>query len=57
MKWALRIIIFVWLLSGIAGAWMLGELNRNHWKVIARGPITLVKAINETPVTVPGLPN
>lgn len=57
MKWALRIIIFVWLLSGIAGAWMLGELNRNHWKVIARGPITLVKAINETPVNVPGLAN
>jgi hypothetical protein len=46
--------LFIWLLCGFAGAWMLDRLGDLHWKVIARGPITLVRAFNEKPVTYPG---
>lgn len=55
MKWAIIILVLIWLLCGVAGAWMLDDLDRDHWKTIARGPITLVKAIQEDPATVPGL--
>ena len=54
MKFAVGIIVFVWLLAGLIGAGMLDELNVDHWKAIARGPITLAKALNEHPVTYPG---
>ncbi len=54
MKYAVIVIVLVWLLCGVAGAWMLGELSGNHWKTVARGPITLVRAINENPTTAPG---
>jgi hypothetical protein len=47
MKFAVGIIVFVWLLAGLIGAWMLDELNTDHWKAIARGPITLGKALDE----------
>ncbi|HWI75569.1 MAG TPA: hypothetical protein VNS53_00620 [Sphingomicrobium sp.] len=57
MKWAIIILVFVWLLCGAIGAWMLGDLDRDHWKTIARGPITLAKAVNDNPATVPGLPH
>jgi hypothetical protein len=57
MKWALGIILFVWLLSGAAGAAMQGDLNRHNWKAIVRGPITLAKAYRDNPVQVPGAPN
>jgi hypothetical protein len=49
MKFAVGIIVFVWLLAGLIGAWMLDELNTDHWKAIARGPITLGKAVDEHP--------
>jgi hypothetical protein len=51
------LIIFVWLLCGVIGAWMLDDLNRHHWKTIIRGPITLVTAVKEHPASVPGLSN
>ena len=51
MKFAVGIIVFLWLLAGLIGAWMLDELDRDHWKAIARGPITLAKAVNEHPAT------
>ena len=51
MKLWLGIALLVWLICGLAGAWRLGEL---HWKLIAKGPITLVKAFNDNPVTYPG---
>lgn len=57
MKWAIILLVLIWLGCGVAGAWMLGDLDTDHWKTIARGPITLVKAINEDPVTIPGMPN
>ena len=40
-----------WLLSGLIGAWIKDDLDADHWKMIARGPITLADALNEHPVT------
>lgn len=54
MKWAVGILLFIWFLSGLIGAWMLGEANTDHWKAIAKGPITLGKAFNDDPVSYPG---
>ena len=54
MKYAVILIVLVWLLSGLAGAWMLDDLDSDHWKTIARGPMTLAKAVQEDPVTAPG---
>jgi hypothetical protein len=45
--------VFVWLLCGAVGAWMKDDLQLDQWQVIAKGPITLVHAINEHPVTIP----
>jgi hypothetical protein len=42
---------FIWLICGLAGGWMMGDL---HWKPIAKGPITLAKAFRDDPVTYPG---
>ena len=56
MKYAVGIILFLWLLSGVIGARMLGDLDSHHWKTIAKGPITLARAYNEAPVQVP-MPN
>lgn len=57
MKYAVGIIVFVWLLSGAIGASMMGDLDRAHWKEIARGPITLGKAVNDNPIGMPGSSN
>ena len=53
MKLAIGIFVLIWLICGVAGAWMMGE-GEVHWKVIAKGPITLVKAYNDHPVDYPG---
>lgn len=53
MKFAVGIVLFLWLLCGLIGARMLGDLDADHWKMIARGPITLGHALNEHPVTYP----
>lgn len=55
MKWAVAIFVFLWLLCGLIGADMNGDLDTLHWKEIARGPITLTQAINDNPTQVPGL--
>ena len=54
MKLAVGVIVFFWLLSGLIGAWMLDDLDADHWKKIARGPITLADALNQHPVTFQG---
>jgi hypothetical protein len=54
MKLAVGIAMFFWLLCGVIGAWILDDLDANHWKKIARGPITLAQALNEYPVAYPG---
>lgn len=56
MKFAIAFIVVVWLICGVVGAWMLDELDLEHWKTIARGPITLVNAEKDNPVTIPGAP-
>ena len=53
MKLAVGTIVFIWLFCGLIGAWILDDLDVDHWKAIARGPITLAKAVNEHPVTIP----
>lgn len=53
MKLFLGLAVFLWLMCGAVGAWMLGELNTRHWDVIAKGPITLIKAINDAPTPYP----
>lgn len=50
MKLLLTVGLVFWFVCGIAGAWMLGDFG---WKPIARGPLTLVEAFNEDPVTIP----
>jgi hypothetical protein len=54
MKFAIGIIAFFWLLSGLIGAWRLDEFRAADWKAVAKGPITLAKAFNDRPVTYPG---
>ena len=46
--------VFVWILCGFIGAWRLEGLGDLHFKTIARGPISLVHAFNDDPVTYPG---
>jgi hypothetical protein len=55
MKYVIGIIVFLWLLCGLVGAFMQDNLDADHWQDIARGPITLVHAINDNPLTVPSL--
>jgi hypothetical protein len=44
MKAFVVFAVFIWFICGAIGAWMLDDM---HWKTIARGPITMVKAYNE----------
>lgn len=53
MKFALGILVFLWFLCGLVGAWWMDDLDTLHWKMIARGPITLAKAYNDDPPTYP----
>lgn len=53
MKFAISVLVLIWFLCGLAGAKMLGELDKEHWKTVLRGPITLVKAVNESDVQYP----
>jgi hypothetical protein len=55
MKFAFGLFAFIWVMSGLIGAWMLDDLNARYWKVVAKGPITLVRAINDNPVHAPGM--
>lgn len=54
MKYAIGIAVFLWLLCGIIGAWILDDLDSSHWKEIAYGGVTLAQALNDHPVTYPG---
>ncbi len=53
MKLFVGLAVFLWLLSGAIGAWMLDDLDSNHLEMIAKGPITLIKAINDVPAPYP----
>lgn len=54
MKFFVGFVLFVWLLCGVVGAGWLEGLGNMHFKTIAKGPISLVHAINANPVTYPG---
>ena len=54
MKLFFGIAIFVWLLCGLAGAFMMNDLDSDHWQTLAKGPITLIKAIKDAPTPYPG---
>lgn len=51
MKLFIGFVLFVWLLCGLIGSWWGGKTG---WKYIAMGPITLVHAVNDNPVSYPG---
>ena len=54
MKAFVVFAVFIWLLCGLIGAWWLDGLGELQFKSIAKGPITLVKAFNDNPVSYPG---
>jgi hypothetical protein len=54
MKAFIVFAMFIWLLCGFAGAWWMDGLGEMRFKTILRGPISLVHAFNENPVTYPG---
>ena len=53
MKLFFGFAIFIWLLCGLVGSWMKDDLDSDHWDMIAKGPITLVKAIRDAPTPYP----
>jgi hypothetical protein len=53
MKLAIGITLSLWLLCGAIGAYMLDDLDTDHWRKIARGPITLADALQQHPVAIP----
>jgi hypothetical protein len=54
MKLLVGILIFIWLLCGVVGAWRLDKLDSDHWKDVGRGPVTLAESFADNPVTYPG---
>jgi hypothetical protein len=52
MKLFVIIMILVWFICGVAGDWMMDGAEL-HWRQVIRGPITLIKAFNDDPVTIP----
>jgi hypothetical protein len=54
MKVAIGFLVVLWLLCGLVGAWWMEGRDNLHLKTIARGPISLVEAYNENPMTYPG---
>lgn len=48
MKMFLGLAIFIWLLCGVGGAWMMDDLDADNWTKVLRGPITLIKAMNNS---------
>lgn len=53
MKFVVILVVVVWFLCGAIGALILGDLDSHHWKTIVRGPITLARAVNDNPVSMP----
>jgi hypothetical protein len=53
MKLFVIVLVFIWVVCGIAGAWMMDGAGDMHWRTIARGPISLIQAFQDDPVTIP----
>lgn len=57
MKLFIGIGLFIWLVCGLAGDWLLEGADDLHWQAVAKGPITLIKAMERSPPTFRGYPN
>lgn len=53
MKLFIGFMVMLWVISGLAGAYML-EGSRMHWKTVAKGPISLVKGYDSASQFNPG---
>jgi hypothetical protein len=53
MKMFVALAVVLWLLCGVAGAWML-EGAEMHAKTIALGPIAVMRGFNQAPEWIPG---
>jgi hypothetical protein len=53
MKLLLTVMMIFWVICGFAGECMLDGIGDLRWKGVARGPLTLVEAFNDDPVTLP----
>lgn len=51
MKLLIGFLVVIWLACGLFGAWRLGDMR---FKTISRGPIALVNAFKDAPVSYPG---
>lgn len=51
MKLFVLVIVFIWLVCGVTGAWWMDDISLRS---VARGPLTLVEAFNDNPVSYPG---
>jgi hypothetical protein len=54
MKLFIAFLVFIWMICGLVGAWRLDDLDLDHWKTVARGPLALAESFHENPVTYPG---
>jgi hypothetical protein len=54
VKAGIGFIVALWLICGLVGAWWMDDLDTDHWKDVAKGPITLAAAYNEDPPEYPG---
>jgi hypothetical protein len=52
MKLLVFLGVFIWLICGLAGSWMLDD-DGMQLRTIALGPISLVRGYNETAPTHP----
>ena len=43
-------LVAFWLICGVAGAWRMDDMRL---KTIARGPLSLIEAMSENPLSVP----
>ena len=57
MKLFIGVALFIWLVCGLAGEWLLEDGDHLRWQSVAKGPITLVKAMRQSPPTFRGYPN
>lgn len=57
MKLFIGVALFIWLVCGLAGDWLLEDGGSFRWQAVAKGPITLVKAMQKSPPTFRGYPN
>ena len=57
MKLFIGVALFIWLVCGLAGEWLLEDGGDIRWQSVAKGPITLIKAMERSPPTFRGYPN